>query len=98
MTLKNGPMQIINQLPPNSSSLGFGAFACSPVLSDYGSSPSYGSSLTPSQLMSPVGSPFPSQSSVGSPGLSMQSSPPVGSPMRGSYQSQGLLGQDILRN
>jgi len=98
MTLKNGPMQIINQLPPNSSSLGFGAFACSPVLSDYGSSPSYGSSLTPSQLMSPVGSPFPSQSSVGAQGLSMQFAPPVGSPIRGSYQSQGLLGQDILRN
>jgi len=95
MTLKNGPMQIINQLPPNSSSLGFGAFACSPVLSDYGSSPGYGSSLTPSHLMSPVGSPFPNQLSVGSPGLP---SPPVGSPLRGSYQSQGLLGQDIFRN
>jgi len=98
LTLKNGPMQIINQLPPNSSSLGFGAFACSPVLSDYGSSPGYGSSLTPSQLMSPVGSPFPNQFTVGSPAGSMQPSPPVGSPLRGSYQTQGILGQDLFKN
>ena len=56
----NKPMQILNQLPPDFSSLDFGAFACSPGLHDSISagSPHFGAALTPNQLMSPVGSPY----------------------------------------
>eukprot|EP00090_Calanus_glacialis_P011256 TRINITY_DN19692_c0_g1_i1.p1 TRINITY_DN19692_c0_g1~~TRINITY_DN19692_c0_g1_i1.p1 ORF type:complete len:143 (+),score=43.29 TRINITY_DN19692_c0_g1_i1:21-449(+) len=101
LSLRNAPMQILNQLPPNSGSLDFGAFACSPVLSDYGSSPGYGLSLTPSQLMSPVGSPCPNPFQSGSPyfnKFSSHSSPNAGSPRRGSQQSQNLPSQDTFEN
>eukprot|EP00092_Neocalanus_flemingeri_P057229 GFUD01067958.1.p1 GENE.GFUD01067958.1~~GFUD01067958.1.p1 ORF type:complete len:111 (-),score=30.99 GFUD01067958.1:89-421(-) len=101
LTLGNAPMQILNQLPPNSSSLNFGAFACSPSMSDYThsplGSPHYGSSLTHSQLMSPVGSPYQNTFNTGPsstpPGLardtfSSQLSPHTGSPIRGYLQGQ----------
>ena len=101
LSLRNAPMQILNQLPPNSGSLGFGAFACSPVLSDYGSSPGYGLSLTPSQLMSAVGSLCTNPFQPGSPyfnNLCSQSSPLAGSPHRGSQQSQSLPYKTTFKN
>lgn len=89
LTLSNGPMQILHQLPADVSSLQFGAFACSPTLSDFTGSPYYGSSLSPSHLISPVGSPFPMHQMAGSPSGLMQSQPfaTTGSPLRGSQFS-----------
>jgi len=83
LALGNTSIKILDQLPLNSSSLNFGAFACSPSISDYAGSPNFGLSLTPSQLMTPVGSPYHNPFQAGSPssspGINMNSSPSLNS-------------------